>query len=164
MFEMFGVLFKDFNFNLIYSFLLLAVLLASFYKIISHYKEKIFNHQYIYIFLLTMITLFLTAINNVRYNVSYNIYFIPFFFLLLAIFFNSIQAKNKLIFSIIVSIFIIFNFVKNLTNYQTYIYKPSNLHLVCVNKSTRDFYYNWARNFDEDFFKKICLNKNLLFK
>ena len=72
--------------------------------------------------------------------------------------------KLKFVFSAVVSIFIVFNFVTNLSNYQSYIYKPSNLHYVCVNKSTRDFYYYWARNFDEDFFKKICLNKNLLFK
>ncbi len=161
---MFVVLFKDFNFNLIYSFLLLVVSLISFFKMIFYYKEKTFIHNYIYIFLLAMITLFLTAINNFRYNVSYNIYSIPFFFLLLAIFFDSIKKKFKFVFSAIVSIFIVFNFVTNLNNYQSYIYKPSNLHYICVNKPTRDFYYHWARNFDEDFFKKICLNKNLLFK
>ena len=57
-----------------------------------------------------------------------------------------------------------FNFAKKLNVYQHYIYQPSNLHYVCVNKTTRDFYYHWARNFDEVFFKKICLNNNLLFK
>jgi hypothetical protein len=163
-YEIFIVLFKDFNFNLIYSFLLLVVILTSFYQLMLPYKKGKYNQQYIYIFLLAFITLFLSAITNIRYNVSYNIYFIPFFFILLAIFFNSIQTKNKLIFSTIVSIFIIFNFVKNLTDYQTYIYKPSNHHFICMNKSTRDFYYHWARNFDEDFFKKICFNKSLLFK
>ena len=129
-----------------------------------HYKKPNFNHQYIYIFLLAIITLFLTAINNFRYNVSYNIYFIPFFFLLLAIFFNLIEKKNKLIFSTVISIFIIFNFAKNLSNYQSYLYKASNLQNVCVTKSIRDFYHHWARNFNDDFFKKVCLNKNLLFK
>ncbi len=161
--EMLIVLFKDFNFNLIYSFLLLAVLLISSYKTIIYYKRPNFNHQYIYIFLLAIITLFLTAINNFRYNVSYNIYFIPIFFLLLAIFFNLLE-KKKLIFSTVISIFIIFNFVKNLPNYQSYGYKASNLKDVCVTKSIRDFYYHWARNFDDDFFKKICLNKNLPYK
>jgi hypothetical protein len=163
-YEMFVILLKDFNFNLIYSFLLLIVLLSIFFKKIFHYKKGKLDHNYIYIFLLTAITLFLTSINNFRYNVSYNIYFIPFFFLLLAIFQHSIQKKSKLIFSTIVSIFIFFNFLTNLSTYQAYIYKPSNLHFVCVNKPIRDFYYHWARNFDEDFFKKICLNKNLLFK
>ena len=158
------ILLKDFNFNLIYSFLMLAVLLVSFYKTITHYKKPNFSHQYIYIFLLTIITLFLTAINNFRYNVSYNIYFIPFFFLLLAIFFNLIEKKNKLIFSTLISIFIIFNFAKNLPNYQSYLYKASNLQNVCVTKSIRDFYYHWARNFDDNFFKKVCLNKNLPYK
>ena len=162
--EMTALLFKNYNFNLIYSIILLSVLIISFYKTFFNYKEKKFNHNFIYIFLLTIIILFLTAINNIRYNVSYNIYFIPFFFLLLAIFFNSIQKKNRIIFSTIVSIFIIFNFAKNLSTYQHYIYKPSNLHNVCVNKSTRDFYYHWARNFNEVFFKKICLNNNLSFK
>ena len=163
-YEMLALLFKDFNFNLVYSFLLLFVLIVSIYKTIFIYREKTFNHNFIYIFLLTMITLFLSAITNFRYNVSYNIYFIPFFFLLLSIFFQSIQKKNKLIFSIAISIFIIFNFAKNLNVYQHYIYQPSNLHHVCANKTTRDFYYHWARNFDEVFFKKICLNNNLLFK
>ena len=144
--------------------MMLAVLLVSFYKTIIHYKKPSFNHQYIYIFLLAIITLFLTAINNFRYNVSYNIYFIPFFFLLLAIFFNLIEKKNKLIFSTVISIFIIFNFAKNLTNYQSYLYKASNLQSVCVTKSIRDFYYHWARNFDDNFFKKVCLNKNLPYK
>ena len=143
---------------------MLAVLLVSFYKTIIHYKKPNFNHQYIYIFLLAIITLFLTAINNFRYNVSYNIYFIPFFFLLLAIFFNLIEKKNKLIFSTVISIFITFNFAKNLPDYQSYLYKPSQLHYVCVNKSIRDFYYYWARNFDDNFFKKVCLNKNLPYK
>ena len=163
-YEMLVLLFKDFNFNLIYFFLLLFVLIASIYMAIFNRKKKAFNHQFIYIFLLTIIILFLSAINNFRYNVSYNIYFIPFFFLLLAIFFHSIPKKNRLIVSIIISTFIIFNFVKNLSTYQRYIYQPSNLHHVCVNKSTRDFYYHWARNFDEVFFKRICLNNNLLFK
>ena len=164
LYEMIFVLLKDFNFNLIYSFMLLFVLIVSIYKAVLGSKQKIFDHHYIYIFLLAMITLFLTAINNVRFNVSYNIYFVPFFFILLAIFFNSVQKKNKVIFSLVVSIFIIFNFMKNLNTYQPYIYKPSQLHFVCVNKSTRNFYYHWARNFDEVFFKKICLNNNLLFK
>ena len=41
-YEMLIILFKDFNFNLIYSFLLLAVLLASLYKAITNYKEAKF--------------------------------------------------------------------------------------------------------------------------
>ena len=135
-----------------------------FYKIALNNKEREFNHNFIYIFLLMMVTLFLSAITNFRYNVSYNIYFIPIFFLLIAILFQSIQKKSRLIFSIIISILIIFNFLKNLGTYQNYIYQPSKLHYVCVNKSTRDFYYHWARNFNEVFFKKICLNNNLLFK
>jgi hypothetical protein len=163
-YEMLVLLFKDFNFNLIYSFLLVFVLIVSFYKTIFNYKEKIFNHHFIYIFLLTMITLFLSAITNFRYNVSYNIYFIPIFFLLLAIFFHSMKKQNKFIFSIVVSILIVFNFIKNLSTYRYYIYQPSNLHYVCVNKSTRNFYYHWAKNFNEDFFKRICLNNNLTFK
>ena len=163
-YEMFTVFFRDFNFNLIYSFLLLLVLLICFFKIVLHYKDRAFDHVYIYVFLLAMIILFLAAINNFRYNVSYNIYFIPFFFLLLSIFHNSIQKKSRIVFSIVVSFFIIINFLTNLSNYQPYIYKPSQLHYVCVNKSIRDFYYYWARNFDDNFFKKVCLNKNLPYK
>ena len=50
-----------------------------------------------------------------------------------------------------------------LNNYKSYIYKQSNLSIVCSNKSIRDFYHNWAKSFDEIFFKKICLNNNLMF-
>ena len=162
--NIFIVLFKDFNFNLIYSFLLLIVVLLSFYKTVLNFKEKKFNHHYIYIFLLSVNIIFLIAITNIRNNVYYNIYIIPFFFLLLGIYFNSIKKQSKLIFSATISIFIIFNFISNLTIYQSYIYKPSQLHVLCVYKPMRDFNYFWAKNFDEDFFKKICLNKNLLFK
>ena len=100
--------------------------------------------------------------NNFRYNVSYNIYVLPFLFLSLAILFKSF--KRKVIFSSVVSSLIILNFIVNIQNYQIYMHKPSNLEHVCSNKSTRDFYYHWARNFDEKFFKKICLNNDLLFK
>ena len=108
--------------------------------------------------------IFLIAITNIRNNVYYNIYIIPFFFLLLGIYFNSIKKQSKLLFSTTISIFIIFNFITNLAIYQSYIYKPSQLHVLCVNKPMRDFNYFWAKNFDEGFFKKICLNRNLLFK
>lgn len=158
------ILFKDFNFNLIYSFLLLIVVLLSFYKTIINLKEKQFNRSYIYIFLITINIMFLIAITNIRNNAYYNIYIIPFFFLLLGIYFSTIQKRSKIIFSTFVSFFIVFNFIYNFTSYQSYIYKPSQLHVLCVHKPTRDFHYFWAKNFDEEFFKKICSNENLLFK
>ena len=109
-----------------------------------------------------MMTLFLVFINNFRYNVSYNIYSIPFLLLSLGIFIRYI--KNKLIFSSIITFLVIINFLINIENYKTYVFKPSNLNAVCNKKSIRDFYYHWARNFDENFFLKICKNNNLSFK
>ena len=156
-----GLLFNNFNFNILYTLFLLITLTVSIYKIFFKMKEKT-NYEYIFILLFSLIVLFLTAMNNFRYNVSYNIYVLPFLFLSLAILFKSI--KKKVIFSSIISSLIILNFAFNIQNYQNYIHKPSNLEHVCSNKSTRDFYYHWARNFNEKFFKKICLNNDLLLK
>jgi len=160
-YEMTGLLFNNFNFNILYTLFLLITLTVSIYKIFFKIKEKT-NYEYIFILLFSLIVLFLTAMNNFRYNVSYNIYVLPFLFLSLAILFKSI--KKKIIFSSIISSLIILNFTFNIQNYQNYIHKPSNLKHVCSNKSTRDFYYHWARNFNEKFFKKICLNNDLLLK
>ena len=158
------ILFADFKFNYIYLFIIFTIFLISIFKIYINFKKRVFDHNYIYIILLIMITLFLTSINNLRYNVSYEIYAIPFLFLLVSIFFNLTKEKFKYMFSILITFFIISNFFANLDNYKSYFYKPSNLDTVCINKKTRDFYYYWARNFDETFFKKICSNNNLLFK
>jgi hypothetical protein len=160
-FEMISLLFTNFNFNPIYSLLLLVTLSFSLYKIFSNNNNNS-NKNYTYIILLSGIIFLLIALNNFRYNVSYNIYVLPFLFLSLAIFFKSI--KRKVVFTSIISALIIFNFISNIQNYQIYINNPSKLEHVCSNKSTRDFYYHWARNFDEKFFKKICLNNDLLFK
>ena len=162
--KMIFILFADFKFNYIYLFIIFTIFLISIFKIYINFKKRVFDHNYIYIILLIMITLFLTSINNLRYNVSYEIYAIPFLFLLVSIFFNLTKEKFKYIFSILITFFIISNFFANLDNYKSYFYKPSNLDTVCINKKTRDFYYYWARNFDETFFKKICSNNNLLFK
>jgi hypothetical protein len=119
--------------------------------------------KYIYILLFITFTLFLIAINNFRYNVFYNIYSIPFLFLLTAIFLELFTKKIKFALSFFVIILIVYDFKISLNNYKSYIYKQSNLSSVCSNKSIRDFYHNWAQSFDEIFFKKICLNNNLMF-
>ena len=118
--------------------------------------------NYIYIILFSLIIFFLILINNFRYNVSYNIYILPFLLLSTSIFLNNL--KKKFYYTTIISVLFLLNFILNFNNYKTYIYKPSNMSHVCVNKSTRDFYFHWARNFDEDFFKKICVNNNIIFK
>ncbi len=160
-YEMVLLLFNNFNFNILYTLFLITTLTISIYKIFFKVKKRV-NYEYIYIILFSLIVLFLIAMNNFRYNVSYNIYVLPFLFLSLAFLFRSI--KRKIMFSTIILTLIIFNFTFNIQNYQNYIHKPSNLEHVCSTKSTRDFYYHWARNFNEEFFKKICLNNNLLFK
>ena len=73
------------------------------------------------------------------------------------------SKKIKFALSVFVIILIFYDFKINLNNYKSYIYKQSNLSIVCSNKSIRDFYHNWAKSFDEIFFKKICLNNNLMF-
>ena len=109
-----------------------------------------------------MIIFFLILLNNFRYNVSYNIYILPF--LLLSISISLKNIKRKFFYITVISTIFLLNFTLNINSYKTYIYKPSNLNHVCTNKSTRDFYFHWARNFDENFFKKICVNNNIIFK
>ncbi len=161
-FEVFNLLLKNFNFNFIYSFLLLSLFIISILNIYLKFKDKTILYSNIYIIFFLMMTLFLIGINNFRYNVSYNIYSIPFLFLSLAIFVK--YMKNKLIFSGIITLLVVLNFLLNIENYKPYVFKPSNLNSVCNKKSIRDFYYYWARNFDESFFLKICKNNNLSFK
>ena len=159
-YEMIFLFFNEFNFNIIYSFLLLTTFLLALKNIF--FKSKNENYKnYLYIVLFSLIVFFLISMNNFRYNVSYNIYILPFLFLSIGILLNTFKKK---FYSIMLISLLIINFTLNIENYKKYIYKPSNLDFVCTNKSTRDFYYHWARNFDEDFFKKICLNSNLLFK
>ncbi len=159
-YEMIFLFFNQFNFNIIYSFLLLTTFLLALKNIF--FKSQNENYKnYLYIVLFSLIVFFLISVNNFRYNVSYNIYILPFLFLSIGILLNTFKKK---FYSIMLIGLLIINFTLNIENYKKYIYKPSNLDFVCTNKSTRDFYYHWARNFDEDFFKKICLNSNLLFK
>ena len=161
--DFFLIFFKNFNFNLIYLILLLTIFLITFFRIIF-YRNFIFTiSKYFYIFLFIAFTLFLIAINNFRYNIFYDIYLIPFLFLLTAIFLQLFTKRIQTTMSVFIIFLIIYDFTTNLNNYKSYIFKQSNLSYVCLNKPVRDFYYNWARNFDEIFFKKICLNKNLIF-
>ena len=56
-----------------------------------------------------------------------------------------------------------------INNYKIYVFRESNMEYVCKNNiqvsniDIRNFYNMWAKNFNEDFFKKICLNKKLKF-
>ena len=160
-YEIFLVFFNQFNFNLIYSFLLLITFLLGLKNSFLKSQNENYKNNF-YLVLFSLIVFFLILINNFRYNVSYNIYILPFLFLSICILLNSL--KKKILYSIVLTSLFVINFTLNTENYKKYVYKPSNLDFVCINKSTRDFYYHWARNFNEDFFKKICLNSNLLFK
>ena len=82
----------------------------------------------------------------------------------MAIFLNSFDDEYRFSLSIFFSISLIFNFVIDFDKNKSYLNKPSNLEYICKSKGTRDFYYNWARYFDEDFFRKICKNKKLFFE
>ena len=140
------------------------VFFISFFRIFFFRKEKILKFDLIYTILFALITIFLITINNFRYNVVYNFYYIPMFLLSIALFQNLCNQKFKFILTPLITFLFVFNFVINLKDYKPYIYKSSNIELVCKTKYIRNFYYDWASNFDENFFKKICLNKNLLFK
>ncbi len=163
-YEMVLTLFEKFKFNKIYLFLTIIVLLGNLFKSIIFKNIKLYEKNKIYIYLLILNVLFLTALNNFRYNISYNIYMLPFFILFLAIFINSLVKKYKIIFSFLFIILISSNFIVNIDNYKNYILKESNHKYVCTNRDIRNFYYHWARNFNENFFEKICVNKNLSFK
>ena len=161
-FGMISLLFQSPKFDLIYIFLLLIVLFSSFYKLYLC-KDKI-NNKIIYVILFCFITIFLIALNNFRYLVVYNLYIIPFLFILSVIFLSTFKKNYEIIYSSILLLFLILNLWINIDKSKSYIFKPSNFEQVCSTKSIRDFYYNWARNFDEDFFKKICKNKKFIFK
>ena len=161
-FGMLSLLFQTPKFDLIYIFLLLIVLSGSFYKLYSC-KDKIDN-KIIYVILFCFIATFLIALNNFRYLVVYNLYIIPFLFISSVIFLNTFKKNYKITYSSILLLFLILNFWINIDKGKSYVFKPSNFEQVCSTKSIRDFYYNWARNFDEDFFKKICKNNKFIFK
>ena len=162
--KIFITFFQNFNFNLIYFLILSIVFFISFFRIFFFRKEKILKYDLVYIILFALITIFLITINNFRYNIVYNFYSIPMFLLSIALFQNLYNQKFKFILTPLISFLFVFNFVINLEDYKPYIYKTSNMEHVCKTRYIRDFYYDWASNFDENFFKKICLNKNLLFK
>ena len=162
--KIFITFFQNFNFNLIYFLILSIVFFISFFRIFFFRKEKILKYDLVYIILFALITIFLITINNFRYNIVYNFYSIPMFLLSIALFQNLYNQKFKFILTPLISFLFVFNFVINLEDYKPYIYKTSNMEHVCKTRHVRDFYYDWASNFDENFFKKICLNKNLLFE
>jgi hypothetical protein len=163
-YEMINLFFKNFNFNLIYTFLLIVTFLFCLFKIIFFKIEDQFLSKIIYILLLGSMTFFLVLINNFRSSVFYNLYAIPLLFLLIGILLNLINDKIRFSLSIILSSLLIVNFTIHFDKFHSYLHKPSNLSYVCVNKPTRDFYYHWARNFNEVFFSKICSNNNYKFK
>ncbi len=142
----------------------MIIFLFCLFKIIFFKTEERFLSKIIYILLFGCMTFFLIAINNFRYNIFYNLYAIPLIFLLIGLFLNLFNERIRIFLSIIFSSLLIINFVIYFDKFNSYLHKPSNLNYVCINKSTRDFYYHWARNFNEDFFSKICSNKNYKFK
>ena len=162
-FEMITLLFKNPKFDLIYLFLLLMTLIFSIYKSNLINRNKV-NYNFVYVILFCLITSFLIAMNNFRYLLVYNLYIIPNFFILIAIFLNSFDKRKHIIYAFLFLIFLIGNLFVNINKNKLYIVKPSNFKQVCSSKPIRDFYYNWARNFNEDFFKKICKNKKIVFK
>ena len=161
--KMIFTLFDSFKFNIIYFLILIVIFLTSFYKIISSINSNNLNYNFLYIFLLSLFAIFLITINNFRYNIVYNMYSLPILFLSLGYILSIMENKPNL--SVILIVFIlIFNIFVNIENYKQYTYKPSNINKVCTSKSIRNFYYYWARNFDEKFFKKICINKKIIYK
>ena len=85
----------------------------------------------------------------------YNLYIIPFLFISSVIFLNTFKKNYEITYSSIFLLFLILNFWINIDKGKSYVFKPSNFEQVCSTKSIRDFYYNWARNFDEDFLKNL---------
>ncbi len=163
-FETFKILFSGFKFDFYYLLLIFIVIIGMIMSSIISKERQINRYINIYIVLMILMIIFLSALNNFRYNISYNIYLIPFISLMISLFFEGLNIKSRTIFSLMLLIIIIFNLITNIDNYKQYKLKPSKLDYVCTNKSTRDFYYYWARKFDEGFFKRICYNKNLSFK
>lgn len=83
---------------------------------------------------------------------------------MILIYIKIISKKFKFLFTSLFALFFVINFYNNLGEYKLSLYTSSNHNVICTNKKVRDFYFVWAKNFNENFFKKVCFNKNLLFK
>jgi hypothetical protein len=167
-FNMAITLFSDFQFNLIYSLFLIFIYFVSIFKFSTFILNKnLSNTIYntcIYIFLFGSFCFFLISINNFRYNPLYDIYIYPFFLIVLFFYIKIINNKFRNIFIFIFIFFFLLNFYQHFKQIKSLFVVSSNHELICKTKSLRDFYFVWAKNFDESFFKKLCLNKELLFK
>jgi hypothetical protein len=168
LFKMLIVLFSGFQFNLIYSLFLIFIYFISLFR----FGRLIFNNNllintnytFVYIFLFCSFCLFLISVNNFRYNPLYDIYIYPFFLLALILFIHKIGNNFRNIFILIFISCFVFNFYQQSKQIKSLFEISSNHQLICQTKSLRDFYFVWAKSFDESFFKKLCLNKQLLFK
>ena len=166
-FEMFSLLISYPKVELVYLFILSIILFTCIYKLVLE-KKKI-NYNYIYIILFCLITFFLIALNNFRFLIIYNLYLIPIFFLLSGIFLSTLKRRAIFVCSSLFFLFLSVNMFMKINNYKIYVFKESNMEHVCKNNipvssiPIRNFYNMWAKNFNEEFFKKICLNKNFIF-
>lgn len=160
-YEMIKVFFFDFKFNLIYSLFLFYICFHCIYEFLYNLK---FNNYFFYIFKICLFIFALIAINNFRYNPLYEIYIFPLFIFMILIYIKIISKKFKFLFISLFTLFFVINFYNNLSEYKLSLYAPSNHNVICTNKKVRDFYFVWAKNFNENFFKKVCFNKNLLFR
>lgn len=166
-FEMFSLLIKYPKVELVYLFILSIILFTCIYQIFLR-KKKI-NYNFIYIILFCLIAIFLIALNNFRFLIIYNLYLIPIFFLLSGIFLSTLKRRTELVCSSLFFLILLANIFVKINNYKIYVFKESNMEYVCKNNirvsniAIRNFYNMWAKNFNEDFFKKICLNKKLIF-
>ena len=166
-FEMFSMLIKYPKVELVYLIILSIILFTCIYNVVLQ-KKKI-NYHYIYIILFCLISIFLIALNNFRYLINYNLYLIPVFFLSSGIFLSNFKKRTEFVCSSLFFLFLFANMFAKINNYKIYVFRESNMEYVCKNNiqvsniDIRNFYNMWAKNFNEDFFKKICLNKKLKF-
>jgi hypothetical protein len=162
------VFFSDFQFNLIYSLFLIFIYFVCILKFVTltlnkNFSNTIYNNC-IYIFLFCSFCFFLISINNFRYNPLYDIYIYPFFLIILFLYIKCINNKFRKFFIFTFIFFFTLNFYQHFQQIKSLFAVSSNHALICQTKSIRNFYFVWAKNFDESFFRKLCLNKELTFK
>jgi hypothetical protein len=98
---------------------------------------------------------------NFRFTETYGIQL--FLMLLLSFFFYLFFLKSALksLFLLFLIFFSVSEIVYNFNKFKALTVHRTNLDVICINNSIKKSYWWWARGIDDNFFKKICSEKNL---
>ena len=149
-------IFSNFNFVINYHFFFINILLV----IISFFSRTLFKYKLfaLYFFIFSLI---LNLMFNFRFTETYGIHL--FLMLLLSFFFYLFFLKSALksLFLLFLFFFSVSEIVYNFNKFKALTVHRTNLDVICINNSIKKSYWWWARGLDDNFFKKICSEKNL---